>query len=182
MEPLRKLGKRQVRGMLDNPKGMKMDVVMMNPLITLKPRPESTEYLQIDLGKITVSNGRIKSSERLLECKVQDEVKEVYSEHFYVKLANMQLRIVKEKNTVVEMTKAFDYNVDINMAGFVNEFKYIYGHDIRIDTRMILKNYISPIIFRMSNADYNLCMSCLFKNITYDDGCDRFLIHDWANN
>lgn len=66
-----------------------MDVVMMNPLITLKPRPESTEYLQIDLGKITVSNGRIKNADRLLQCKVQEEVKEVYNEHFYIKMANM---------------------------------------------------------------------------------------------
>lgn len=56
MEPLRKLGKRQVRSNLANPKGMSMDVVIKNPLITLKPNPTSSEYLEIDLGTIKVTN------------------------------------------------------------------------------------------------------------------------------
>lgn len=68
------------------------------------------------------------------------------------------------------------------MAGFFNEYKYIYNNDIKIDTTMYMDNYISPIIFRMSNADYNLIMASLSKNISYDDGCDRFLVHDWELN
>lgn len=91
------------------------------------------------------------------------------------------MRIIRGKNAT-EMTKAFDFNVNINMIGFFNEYKYIYGNDIKLDTTMIMKNHISPIIFRMSNADYNLVMKCLFHNISYDDGCDKFLIHDWARN
>lgn len=62
------------------------------------------------------------------------------------------------------MSKSFDYNVQINMAAFINEYKYLYGADIAIDTTTIVKNYISPIIFRMSNSDYNLSMKCLFHS------------------
>lgn len=68
------------------------------------------------------------------------------------------------------------------MAGFSNEYKFLYGDNIKIDNTMVMYNYISPIIFRMSNSDYNLIMKCLFHNITFDDGCDRFMIHDWARN
>ncbi|KAL4498677.1 hypothetical protein ABPG73_003474, partial [Tetrahymena malaccensis] len=181
MEPLRKMGKRQVLSNLNNPKGMSMDVVIQNPLITLKPNPSSKDYLEIDLGTIKVTNQREKNGNRLLECKKKEDIKETYSENFNISLNDMQMRLIRGQN-VTEMTKAFNFNVNINMAGFFNEYKYIYGNDIKIDTTMIMKNYISPIIFRMSNADYNLVMMCLFHNISYDDGCDRFLIHDWARN
>ncbi|KAL4496109.1 hypothetical protein ABPG72_015531 [Tetrahymena utriculariae] len=181
MEPLKKMGKRQVISNLNNPKGMSMDVVIQNPLITLKPNPSSKDYLEIDLGTIKVTNQREKNGDRLLECKKKEDIKETYSENFNISMNDMQMRLIRGQN-VTEMTKAFNFNVNINMVGFFNEYKYIYGNDIKIDTTMIMKNYISPIIFRMSNADYNLVMMCLFHNISYDDGCDRFLIHDWARN
>lgn len=164
---------------------MDMDIVINNPLITLKPTPTSKEYLEIDLGRITVRNARTKDTSRLLDCKVKADLKETYSENFLISMAKMQMRIVHihdKSKELIEMTKGFDYNVCINMAGFVNEYKYLWGNDVRIDTTMILKNYISPIIFRMSNTDYNLIMRCLSHNISYDDGCDRFLIHDWERN
>jgi vacuolar protein sorting-associated protein 13A/C len=93
----------------------------------------------------------------------------------------MQIRLIRGEK-VDEMTKYFNYNVNINMAGFTNEYKFLYGDDIAIDNTMFMYNYVSPIIFRMSNSDYNLVMKCLFHNITYDDGCDRFMIHDWERN
>jgi len=31
----------------------------------------------------------------------------------------------------------------------------------------------------MTNEDNNLIMRALFHNITYDDGCDRFMIDEW---
>lgn len=80
------------------------------------------------------------------------------------------------------MTKPFDYNIKMSMPGFFNEYKYLYGADIKIDTTMVLHNYISPIIFRMSNTDFNLLMRCLFHNVTFDDGCDRFHVYDWERN
>lgn len=110
-------------------------------------------------------------------------MKETYNEIFNISLVNMQIRIVRDDGMDnSEMTKKFDYNVKISLAGFVDEYKYLYGGDIRIDTTIILQNYISPIIFRMSNWDYNLVMKCIFHNVTYDDGCDRFLVHNWAQN
>ena len=50
---------------------MDMDIVIHNPLITLKPNPNSQEYLEVDLGKITVTNGRTKDSFRLLNCSMK---------------------------------------------------------------------------------------------------------------
>ena len=46
-----------------------MNVVIKNPLITLKPNPTSNEYLEIDLGLIRITNKREKNDKRLLECK-----------------------------------------------------------------------------------------------------------------
>lgn len=47
-----------------------MDITINNPLITLKPSPSSEDFLEIDLGKITVRNARTKDSWRLLESKM----------------------------------------------------------------------------------------------------------------
>jgi vacuolar protein sorting-associated protein 13A/C len=63
---------------------MDMDIVINNPLITLKPNPNSKEYLEIDLGRITVKNARTKDDSRLLECNVKEEIKETFSDNFYI--------------------------------------------------------------------------------------------------
>jgi vacuolar protein sorting-associated protein 13A/C len=43
-----------------------MNIVIQNPLISLKPNPESKEFLQIDLGLIRIVNEREKNNKRLL--------------------------------------------------------------------------------------------------------------------
>ncbi|EGR30928.1 PH domain protein [Ichthyophthirius multifiliis] len=178
---LKKQGRNQIIKQVLNPKGMDLHVTIQNPLISLKPNPQSEEYLEIDLGLIRIINIREKSSNRLLDCKLKQEVKQTYSENYKICIEQMQIRIIRS-NKVDEMTKQFNYNVNINMALFSNELKYLYGDDIAIDNTMFMHNYVSPIIFRMSNSDYNLVMKCLFHNITYDDNCDKFMIHDWERN
>lgn len=49
------------------------------------------------------------------------------------------------------MTKTFNLNIQVNMVGFFHEYKYIYGNDIKLDSSMIVKIHITPIIFRISN-------------------------------
>lgn len=51
---------------------MYISVLIMNPLITLKPYENSNEYLEIDLGTIKVTNEREKNNKRLLESKKKD--------------------------------------------------------------------------------------------------------------
>ena len=57
--------------MLENPRGMDMDIVINNPLITLKPNPTASEYVEIDLGRISVRNARKKDEFRVLDCKLK---------------------------------------------------------------------------------------------------------------
>lgn len=75
-----------------------MDVIILNPLVTLKPNPSSNEYLEVDLGIIKITNEREKNDKRLLECKKKDEIKETYSENFNVSMSNMQMRIIRDTN------------------------------------------------------------------------------------
>lgn len=89
---------------------------------------------------------------------------------------------MKKGGVQIEMSKLFHFNVKIEMPGFVNEYFYVFKQKLKIDRTMKLRCYISPIIVRMTNKDYNLVMKCLFHNITYDDGCDRFQIHDFQQN
>lgn len=68
------------------------------------------------------------------------------------------------------------------MPGFVNEFFYVYKNKVQIDKTMKLRCYISPIIIRLTSKDYGFIMKCLSHNISYDDGCDRHMIHDYWQN
>lgn len=79
---------------------MEMDIVIQNPLISLKPNPNSYEYLEIDLGTIKITYEREKNGDRLLDCKLKDELKETYSEKYYITMTNMQMRIIRG-NTVL---------------------------------------------------------------------------------
>lgn len=65
------------------------------------------------------------------------------------------------------------------MPAFVNEYWFIYKDKLLIDKTMKIRSYLSPIIISLTNKDYCLLMRCLFHNVTYDDGCDYFMIHDF---
>lgn len=93
----------------------------------------------------------------------------------------MSLGFVKDGKEI-EMSKLFHFNIKMDMPGFVNEYWYVYKDKLKIDKTMKMRCYLSPIIIRMTNADYCLVMRCLFHNITYDDGCDRFMIHEYLRN
>ncbi|KAL4462680.1 hypothetical protein ABPG74_000510 [Tetrahymena malaccensis] len=178
---LDKIGIKKVAQFLENPLLFKLDIMILNPLITLKPNPQSDEYLQADLGVIKVTNQVVKNSNRLLDCNIKNEIKETYSDIYQVNAQNMLIRVIK-RGLVTEITQKFNLNVSVNLANYFYQYKYIYGSDIKIDTTVRVYNHISPIIFRISNENYNLIMKCVMHNIAYDDGCDRFLVNDWERN
>jgi hypothetical protein len=41
---------------------------------------------------------------------------------------------------------------------------------------MKIKCYVSPIIIKIAHADYALMMNIVDKNLTYDDGQDRYML------
>ncbi len=68
------------------------------------------------------------------------------------------------------------------MPALTNYYDFLYGEKIAVDRRMMLSCLMSPLVMRMANEDYCLIMRCLFHNVSFDDGCDQYLIHDfWIN-
>ena len=80
------------------------------------------------------------------------------------------------------MSKLFHLNLEVEMPLFANEYFYVFGKKLVIDKTMKIKCYLSPIVIMLTNFDYNLIMKILFHNITFDDGCDRFYIHNFEIN
>lgn len=66
----------------------------------------------------------------------------------------------------------------ISMLSNELEYRYLYSR-IKLDSTLRIKCYVSPIIITMSNSDYNKIMKCLFHNISYNDGCDKYMVHDF---
>ena len=78
------------------------------------------------------------------------------------------------------MGKPFNFYLDIEMPLFVNEYDFLFSSKLIIDKTMKIKCYLTTLVILMTNEDYNLIMKILFHNITYDDCCDRFMIHDFG--
>lgn len=93
----------------------------------------------------------------------------------------MQIKFVHDHKHVREFTKFFHMNLAVQMLAFANEYKFLYGRQVQLEKAMHINLYLSPLIIMMSNADYNLVMRSLFHNISYDDGCDQFLVHEFAS-
>ena len=89
------------------------------------------------------------------------------------------MRLIK-KGQPQELSKLFHFNLRINMPTLVDEYEFIYGKGAILDKTMKINCYMSPIIMSLNNSNFNLLMKCLFHNITYDDGCDMFMIHDYT--
>ena len=107
-------------------------------------------------------------------------IKETYSDSYQINFQDMEFRLVKDEK-IIEMSKLFHFNIDCEMPAFVNEYRYVFYDHLVLDKTMNIKCYMSPIIILMTNSDYNLVMKCLFHNISYDDGCDQFMIHTFKN-
>jgi len=77
------------------------------------------------------------------------------------------------------MCKPFNFNVEVEMPLFVNEYQFVFENNLVLDKTMKIKCYVSHIVILMTNEDYNFIMRVLFHNITFDDGCDRFMIDEY---
>ena len=100
-----------------------------------------------------------------------------FSDSYQIKFQDMEFKLVEGGLHIIEMSKLFHFNVDIEMPSYVNEYRYAFRNQLFLNHTMYIKCYMSPIILLMTNNDYNLIMKILNFNITYDDGCDVFLIH-----
>lgn len=57
------------------------------------------------------------------------------------------------------------------MLAFFKELEECFPLDC-YDNSMTVESYITPILLKFSNFDYNIIMTGIFHNISYDDGLD----------
>ncbi len=60
------------------------------------------------------------------------EINEVYAQNFLIMLKDMQLATVRD-GKVTSMSEPCDFNMQIEMPGFVNEYEFVYGDKIVLD-------------------------------------------------
>ncbi len=121
MAPLKQLGRREVLNMVTNPKKMDMDVEIANPVIHLKPNPNSPDYLLIDLGNIKIKNKRITDNARIIKKSNGITIENTHSECYLIFLQDMNMKLVRN-NIPVDITLLFHFNILLDMVGFTNEY------------------------------------------------------------
>lgn len=113
---------------------MLIDILLEDPTVILKPNPNSQEYLAIDLGKIIVKNERRNNTTRIIENK-ETEISKTFSDAYQIYLSNMGIKLVKGLKEIW-MCKPFNFNVEVEMPMFVNEYQFVFGNNLVLDKTM----------------------------------------------
>ena len=156
---------------LKYPMFMDLDISVISPIINLKPLPTSKEYLQISLGDIKIKNkqqktlSRVKNGGKLLDS--------TWVETMYIDIHNMGLSKIIEDN-IYKVSENFEFKIEFERALFAEEYARVY-EELTVDSSMILKGFMTPIIIILSKDDYALIMKGLNFNVTYDDLMDDML-------
>ena len=158
---------------------MDIQVVIQNPIVVLKPEPDSTEFLEILVGIIDVNSERVEDRERI---KVKDNSLEfVYCERYNIRLADMEIFKVNKKDEQAEvkssLSRKANFTFFFERLLFGEEYAILDDHhDLNLSMKLV--GGMSPFLLTIVHEDYLLVMRCLFFNITYTDERDEFYLTD----
>ena len=151
---------------------MNLDITIKKPLICLNSSPDSTDYLLIDLGMITIKNDRSKVIRK-------EGDRPLYCDFYRIWMKDMGIRVIRGEEKF-EMSKPFHFNLEVEKPCFIDEYQHCYKEE-DMDFSLRIRSRILPIILSLHKIDYLLIMKILFANISYDDQMDKFHIHDQEN-
>lgn len=164
--------KEKILSTLDKTPNISLDITIIKPLICLKASPDSDEHLLVDLGVIKIKNDRVKVN--------RSNSKEIYCDFYRIWMTEMGLRMIRN-HKVYEMSRPYQFNLEVEKPCFIDDYKKVYKEE-EMDSSLVIRSRILPIILSLYKADYLLIMKILFANISYDDMMDRFHIHDYVDN
>ncbi len=94
----------------------------------------------------------------------------VYEDTYKIYIENMKIVVIKEgKETDICMP--FSFNIKVQFLAFCKDLRFCFP-GVTFDNIMRIQSYISPIILKFSNIDYNIIMMGIFHNISFDEGMD----------
>jgi len=70
-------------------------------------------------------------------------------------------------------------NLVINIPGYINEYKFIFEKNLIIDETIAVNFSLSKMKLFINHEEYNFLFKCLMQNIIFDDGLNKYLIHDY---
>lgn len=94
----------------------------------------------------------------------------VFEDEYFIHIEDMKIVMVKEE-AYLEICRPFDFNIRVQMLSFSRELMLCFPQE-SYDNSMLIESYISPILLKFSNFDYNIIMAGVFHNVSYDDGLD----------
>ena len=102
---------------LADPKFMKLDIKLINPIIHLKSAPQAEESMILNLGKISVTNQHFLSPERMVSKNFKG-VEKVWNQNMFIIMQNMRMDIkylensgLKRETPNVKVIKKFTFNI-----------------------------------------------------------------------
>ncbi|KAL4445126.1 hypothetical protein ABPG74_018854 [Tetrahymena malaccensis] len=180
------LQKQFIKTQIINPTNMNIKVEIKSPVIDIKQYKDAINFIRIYLGTTQIENKRFECPKRLITNKYANsspnyfkagERPQIYEDQYYIYIEDMKIVIIKE-DQMIEVCKPFDFNIKVSMLSFFKELEQCFPQE-SYDNTMTIESYISPILLKFSNFDYNIIMTAIFHNISYDDGLDQFFIHDF---
>lgn len=172
-----KLSKWQSEDTVTNPNFMDIKLRVESPVITVKPLPESTEWIEVRLGDITITNDRSKNTTRYKNpAKI---LHFVYCEVMRININDMGIWKVQGDRRS-EITRNFTFSLDLERQLFPEEYQIVYGENndrFELDTGMVINARMTPLIVILSKDDYKMLMKVLNYNITYSDGLDDLFLY-----
>jgi hypothetical protein len=129
---------------LRNPFWMKMNIKVCQPIILLKCHPSHTDYLQVELGIITIKNVRAKNASRLIynladkkhkELGLGDELEGIWCENFYISMESMSIKKISEqqgKRCYSYLMHPFNFNLGLIMPQYTDEYKHLFNGKVHL--------------------------------------------------
>ena len=174
-----KKDKSQAEQTLLNPNFMRINVRIDSPIITIKPLPDSIEWIEVHLGDISIHNHQLKSTKRL-EITNNKTLDYVYCETISVDVNSMGIWRVQNKKRH-QLTRRFDFDLQLERLLYPDEYHILSGEDQEIDDAMVLDAQIPPLIVIVSKDDYKLFAKIAAFNFNYDDGLNELFIWTTPN-
>ena len=181
----------EVQQRLNYPTFLYLSIAFEQPIILLKPTPDSEDYIELIMSKIYLENDQYINPSRLIEKKANNidrkDFPEVWCENYRIFASDLHIYLSKKGEKKTELAIPVLLNLSVEKVLMCDELSWLLlktqsemkAMAISLNNNYIIKGLISPIILKLYRDEYLFILKMLFHNITYDDYHDKWFIYDF---
>ncbi|EAS01215.2 PH domain protein (macronuclear) [Tetrahymena thermophila SB210] len=161
---------------LRNPKFINYMITIDKPKIVLKSTPQTNEWIELNLGSITIQNSNYQK--KIKELENDRKINFMWCEKIQIECSEMSV-FMKYSTQEIRVSDNIHFNLEIETYPFFTYYSQYFKNKTDLTNQIEILGRSTLINLKISKHQYQTIMNILNQNLNFDDGYDKYFIFNY---